>query len=150
MESSQAELPPLKRELCWFPRRPAFEVVSYFPGEISSLVELPKMAQEAGPGPRRGEVRPGVAAAPSAGVEQPLAPALDRSQSGSTASPAEGAPGPGPPSVGPKQSVEALLGEVEAEVVDAGLDLQAPRAADYVEEGGVWNTAGFFCLAAVV
>ena len=61
MESSQAELPPLKRELCWFPR-PVSEAVSYFPGEISSLVELPKMAQEAGPGPRRGEVRPGVAA----------------------------------------------------------------------------------------
>ena len=37
-----------------------------------------------------------------------------------------------------------------AAVVDAGLDLQAPKGVDCAEEEGVWNTVGFSCLVAVV
>ena len=101
-------------------------------------------------GPKRGVVLPAaVVSAPFAVVELPLAPASARSQSGSTASPAAAAPDPGEPSVAPEQSVEALLMEVAA-VVDAGLDLQAPKGVDCAEEEGVWNTVGFSCLVAVV
>ena len=121
----------------------------YLPWEIYYQAELLQMAQDH-EGPKKGVVLlAGVVSAPSAVVELPLAPALARSQFGSTASPAAVAPDPGAPFVGPEQSVEALPGEAAA-VVDAGLDLQAPKGADCVEEEGVWNTVGFFCLAAVV
>ena len=101
-------------------------------------------------GPKKGVVLlAGVESAPSAVVELPLAPASARSQFGSTASPAAVALDPAAPFAGPEQSVEALPGEA-VPVVDAGLDLQAPKGADCVEEEGAWSTVGFFCLAAVV
>ena len=121
----------------------------YLQWGIDYQVELLKMAQDP-EGPKKGVVLlAAVVTAPSAVVELPLGPASARSQFGSTASPAAVAPDPGAPSVEPEQSVGALPVEA-AEVVDAGLDLQAPKGADCVEEEGVWNTVGFSCLVAVV
>ena len=139
----------MKQGLWQFLRQPVSLAGFYLRWEIYYQVELLKMAEDP-EGPKKGVVLlAAVVSAPFAAVEPPLAPASARSQFGSTASPAVAVPDPGAPSVGREQSVEVLLREAVA-VVDAGLDLQAPKGADCVEEEGVWNTVGFSCLAAVV